>query len=136
MVDSRISLPRVDPNAYPTLQETIQSLDRGYRMGNVSFDERSSNFPQPTGLPVIPGIHIPFQVDDRTSRDILYGQGDSPDAVAEQDSKPEEGHAERATAGALASTSTSAGGHRTLPMQEGLEPRRDRRGTSISFPRR
>ncbi|KAI8568108.1 hypothetical protein RHMOL_Rhmol02G0171500 [Rhododendron molle] len=46
MVDPGINSPNVDPDAYPDLMETIQSLGRGYR----SFDERSSNFPRPIGL--------------------------------------------------------------------------------------
>lgn len=74
--------PRVDADAYPYLQETIRNLGKGYRMGNVSFDESSSNFPQQAELSVIPGMHIPLQVDDRASRDILYCRSDSSDEVA------------------------------------------------------
>lgn len=81
-------------------------------MGMVQFDERSSNFPQPTGLPVIPSIHIPLQVDDRSSRDILYGQSDSPDEAAEpilHNPELEEVHVERVATEAQAITSTSTG---------------------------
>ncbi|KAI8563837.1 hypothetical protein RHMOL_Rhmol03G0140200 [Rhododendron molle] len=99
------------------------------RMGNVSFDEHSSNFSLPTGLPVIPDIHIPLQVDDRASRDILHGRGDSPDAAAEQDSEQEEGHAKRSTTGAQASTFTLTGGPPNAPNAEGaragLRPLKD-----------
>lgn len=105
MVDSSVNSPSVDPDAYPSLLETIQSLGKNYR----SFDERSSNLPLPTELPVIPGIHIPLQVDESASRDVLYGQGDSPDEATELDSEQEQGLAERTTAGAQASTSTEAG---------------------------
>ncbi|KAF7127284.1 hypothetical protein RHSIM_Rhsim11G0017200 [Rhododendron simsii] len=120
MVDSPSSdSPRIDPDAYQVLQDTIRALARGYWMGNMSFDESSSNFAQPAGLPVIPGIHVPLQVDDRASRDILYGQGDSLNAAAELVShgfeQEKEGHAERAAAGAHASTFTSAGALSNAP---------------------
>ncbi|KAF7153986.1 hypothetical protein RHSIM_Rhsim01G0093200 [Rhododendron simsii] len=98
MVDSSINSPNVDPEAYPTLLETIQSLGREYR----SFDERSSNFRRPTGLTAIPGIHVPLQMDDNACRDVSSGQ-DSLD----QDRTD---FAERTAAGAQASTSTSSGG--------------------------
>lgn len=105
MVDSGIGSPNVDPEAYPTLLETIQRLDKGYR----SFNECSSNFPRPAGLPLSPGIHIPLQVDDSACKDVNPNRGDHPEGFADLDSETKD-HAERATAGAQASTSTSAGG--------------------------
>jgi hypothetical protein len=105
MVDSS---PSVDPEDYPILQETIERLGRNYR----SFDERSSNFPRRTSLPIIPGIHIPLQtIDDRSSRDILYGRGDI-DAEQEMDCSV------RAATGAETSTSTAGDG----PSAEPDEP--------------
>lgn len=120
MVDSSTNSPTVDPDAYPSLLETIQSLGKGYQR----FDECSSNFPRSSGRPIIPGIHVPLQVDDRASRDILYGRDDSPDTAAEYDSKQEVVHIERAAAGAQASTSTSAGGPPNVSnVGRGVPPR-------------
>ncbi|KAI8546920.1 hypothetical protein RHMOL_Rhmol07G0156800 [Rhododendron molle] len=113
MVDSScISSPRVDPDDYSDLQDLIQSLGRNYRSGGMSFDESSSNFARQPGHPVIPDIHVPLQVDDRSSRDILYGRGDSPDEITElgrHGFEPEGDQNERTTTGSHASTSTSAG---------------------------
>ncbi|KAF7138835.1 hypothetical protein RHSIM_Rhsim07G0158000 [Rhododendron simsii] len=96
MVDSSINSPNVDPKAYPTLLETIQSLGKEYQ----SFDECSSNLRRPTGLSVIPGIHVPLQVDDSACKGVSFNQGDF----------DQEDRAERAAAGAQASTSTSSDG--------------------------
>ncbi|KAF7130777.1 hypothetical protein RHSIM_Rhsim10G0077600 [Rhododendron simsii] len=106
----------------PSSKETIRNLSKGYRMGNVGFDESLSNFTKQPEQPVIPGIHVPLQVDDRASRDILYGRGDSFDEVAEpipHGSEPEEDHAERTTAGAQANTSTSEGAPTNAPNAGG-----------------
>ncbi|KAF7148348.1 hypothetical protein RHSIM_Rhsim03G0109000 [Rhododendron simsii] len=73
MVDSSINSPNVDPEAYQTLLETIQSLGRDYR----SFDEWSSNLRRHSGLTAIPGIHIPLQMDDSACRGVSPGKGDS-----------------------------------------------------------
>ncbi|KAI8560402.1 hypothetical protein RHMOL_Rhmol04G0252500 [Rhododendron molle] len=104
MVDSRI-LPKINPEGYPNLMETIQSLDRNYR----SFNESSSNFPLPTGPSIIPGINVPLQMDDSACRGTPVGQGNSPNESAEHDSE-EEDRAERMATGTQASASTSSGG--------------------------
>ncbi|KAF7129323.1 hypothetical protein RHSIM_Rhsim10G0118900 [Rhododendron simsii] len=82
-------------------------------MGNMSFDESSSNFAQQAELPVIPGIHVPLQVDDRASRDVLYSRSESSNKVVEpsphSSEQEDEEQTMRIVAGARASTSTSAG---------------------------
>ncbi|KAF7143346.1 hypothetical protein RHSIM_Rhsim05G0118400 [Rhododendron simsii] len=85
MVDSFSSgSPRVDADAYPTLQETIENLEKGYLMGgNMDFNESSSNFARVAREPSIPRIHIPLQINDRSSRDNLYGWGNSSDEDTE-----------------------------------------------------
>ncbi|KAF7144626.1 hypothetical protein RHSIM_Rhsim04G0140000 [Rhododendron simsii] len=104
MVASSINSPDVDPEAYPSLLETIQGLGKGYR----SFDESSSNFPQFPRLPVIPEIHIPLQSDDSAVRGSQFVQGTSSCQTAGADVDPES-LAERMAAGAQAGTSTSSG---------------------------
>ncbi|KAF7133301.1 hypothetical protein RHSIM_Rhsim09G0075400 [Rhododendron simsii] len=101
MVDSSINSPDVDPEAYPSLLETIQGLGKGYR----SFNESSSNFPRFPGMPVIPGIHIP--PDDSAVRGSQIARGTSPCQTAGADVDPEN-LAERMAAGAQAGTSTSS----------------------------
>ncbi|KAF7144307.1 hypothetical protein RHSIM_Rhsim05G0054300 [Rhododendron simsii] len=102
MVDSSINSPDVDPEAYPSLLETIQGLGRGYR----SFNESSSNFPRFPGMPVIPGIHIPLQSDDSAVRGSQIARGTFPCQTAGAD---DPGNlAERMAAGAQAGTSTSS----------------------------
>lgn len=129
MVDSCINSPNVDPEAYPTLLETIQTLGRGYR----SFNERSSNFLRPTELHVIPGIHVPLQVDDSACRGANLGQGDSPNETADLDSE-QEGRAEKVAAGAQASTSAPSGEPPNTSGAGGTNAPRGRRETSTSFP--
>ncbi|KAF7139018.1 hypothetical protein RHSIM_Rhsim07G0162000 [Rhododendron simsii] len=73
MVHSSINSLNVDPEAYPTLLETIQSLCKGYR----SFNECSSNLCRSIKLSAIPGIHIPLQVDDSACRGAGSDQGNS-----------------------------------------------------------
>lgn len=139
MVDSSSSgSPRVDANAYPLLQETIQNLGRGYRMGNVSFDKSSSNFARSVEHPVIPGIHVPLQIDDRASRDILYCRSDSSDGEAEQHqhaSGQEVKQTKRTATGAQASTSTSAGPPEDMPRDgEAEAPPRPLRDVDANHP--
>lgn len=104
---------RVDADAYPTLQETIRNLGKGYRMGgNLDFDKSSSNFARAAGEPNIPTIHIPLQIDDRSSRDILYSRGNSSDEDTESiyhASGQEAEQTEWTATGAQASTSTLVG---------------------------
>ncbi|KAF7120213.1 hypothetical protein RHSIM_Rhsim13G0002100 [Rhododendron simsii] len=102
MVDSSINSPDVDPEAYPSLLETIQGLGTGYR----SFNESSSNFPRFPGMPVIPGIHIPLQSDDSAVRGSQIARGTFPCQTAGAD---DPGNlAEQMAAGAQAGTSTSS----------------------------
>ncbi|KAF7139874.1 hypothetical protein RHSIM_Rhsim06G0114000 [Rhododendron simsii] len=101
---STLRFSDVDPEAYPSLLETIQGLGKGYK----SFDESSSNFPWFPGLPVIPGIHIPLQSDDSAVRGSQFVQGTSSCQTAGADVDPES-LAERMAAGAQAGTSTSSG---------------------------
>lgn len=126
MVNSSSSgSPRVDADAYPTLQETIQNLGKGYRMGgNLDFDESSSNFAWATGEPNIPRIHIPLQIDDRSSRDILYSRGNSSDEDTESiyHASGQEAEQTKWTAnGAQASTSTLVGPPLDAPSEGGAK---------------
>ncbi|KAF7145277.1 hypothetical protein RHSIM_Rhsim04G0047800 [Rhododendron simsii] len=95
-----VDLPRRESGA-----KGAASLDKGYR----SFNESSSNFPQFSGPPAIPGIHIPLQSDDNMWRGIQPDQEISPRQSTGTDSDPEV-LAERMAAGAQAGTSTSSGG--------------------------